>query len=239
MKNPLKHYKFWIQAISAAILLIIGIWGIIDRDFLVPIVVGVTAAAILIFAVIRFIPLMKTLQTTRSRFLTIGEIAINILVGILLFYGSIMIFKDADEGFGKFMTNYYKYFLGGILYIRGLCYFICTVLFKEETDQIKFWSHIGFLTLGVLVCAIDGVSATSLAFVIAIFALLGAATLIVDAGFNYGKYRKYISANREKQKAKEEESSIAPGVDKPEQTDITDEIPLADPEEQQDQTYIN
>lgn len=240
MKSPLKSYKFWIEAISAAILLGVGIAGIVQRDFLVPLVVLVTGAIVLVFATIRFIPLMKTLKANRSRFLSIGEFAVNIIVGVILFYGSILIFKDPNstEGFAHFSKEYYKYFLGGVLYLRGLCYFVCTVLFKEETDQIKFWSHIAFLTLGVCVCTM-GVEVSLLALIVAIFALIGSACLIVDAGFNYGRYRKSIAAKREKEKAKEEGTTIAPGVDKPAVEEEIKEVPIEEPTNNDNQPYVS
>lgn len=239
MKNPLKSYKFWIEAISAAILLAVGLVGIINKEFLVPLVVLITGIAILIFAVIRFIPLMKTLKTNRSRVLSFFELAVNLVVGVILFYGSILIFKDsnAESGFAYFAKKYYRFFLGGVLYLRGLCYFICTVLFKEETDQIKFWTHIAFITLGVVVCTVDSITPQILAFIVAIFALLGSAMLIVDAGFNYGKYRKAIKTKREKEKAKDNKA-IAPGIEKPSEEDKNINIPVDEPDKH-DETYVN
>lgn len=235
MKNPIKGYKFWVQAISAAILLVVGIVGILNPAFLVPLVVMISGGAIIVFAVIRFIPLMKTLKTGKSKLLTFVELSINAAIGVVLFYGGLILFKDNDnvEGFAYFAKNYYRVLIGIVLYLRAVCYYICTILFKEETDGIKFWVHLAFITLGIIIIFSNSITAEILAYIAAIIALLGSVALVVDSGSNYSKYRKSIKIKREKEKVKKS-SKEENKYDEP-----TNNIPLEEPKENVNQTYVS
>ncbi|MDE7095588.1 MAG: hypothetical protein K2O23_03785, partial [Anaeroplasmataceae bacterium] len=85
MKNPVKSYSFWVKIFAAALLLTLGIWLIIDvttgeklATFLVLMFTGLVAG---VFALIRFIPLMRTMKTGLGRLTCIIEMAIHIGLG--------------------------------------------------------------------------------------------------------------------------------------------------------------
>lgn len=247
LKNPIKTYGWWLKIIGAALLLVLGLWICFDRALGETIVVGFTGAVVVIYALIRIIPLIKTLKSKRSVAINIIEMVFDFIVGILLFVAAIMIQKDSENWFAEFMGNYYKYFLGAVLYLRGVTFFVETVLYKEQTDRYKFWIHIACMTLGCIVVALDGFNAAKLALVIAILSLICAAAFMVDGGFHYFKYRNKIKEERE-EKTKDK-GLEAPGVDKPKEEDITPEdkkdidiVPtdtIIDKDKPEDRPYVN
>ena len=221
MKNPFKTYAFWVKILAAALLITLGIWLIIDVNtgqnlavFLVLLFTGLIAG---IFAIIRTIPLMRTLKTGKGRIVCIIEIAIHIALSVGMIFAAIMKIKDREEnsGFADFVYKYYRFVIAFYLYTRVVSYFICTVLCKEETSKIQFWVHIGILTLTCVICAI-AFEGKTIAWSIAIIALCCSVALIVEGGMGYNRYRKTISIEREKKKQEEideEDQAIDDGKD--------------------------
>lgn len=213
MKNPIKTYGFWVKIISAAMLLTLGLWIIFDRNLGETLVMGVTGAVILIYALIRFYPLIKTIKSKQAKIVAIVEIALDIIAGAIVFAGGIVNQQNPDSGFAEFMISAYKYFLGGVLYISAVAYFMSIVLYKEETDQTKFWVHMAAMTLGAVIMALDGFTATKLAIVLAILALICGIALVVDGFFGYGRYRKEIGKNEAPKKSKKDAGTELPARD--------------------------
>lgn len=220
MKNPVKTYSFWFKVIAAALLLTLGVWICFDRSIGTTLVLGFSGAVIIIYAVIRVVPLIKTMKSRRGIALSLGEVVLDLIVGVILFYSAVKIKKDSSADFSEFMIKYYRYFMGSVFYIRGAIYFICTIFYKEETDRSKFWVHLAIMTIGAVIMAIDNLDAEMLALVIAILALICGAALAVEGGFGYGRYRKAIKDAREPKKEVEKVEKEAPGVDKPAEEDI-------------------
>lgn len=244
MKNPIKRYQFWFKVLAAAILLTLGIVIIFNEEVGTMLVLGASGAAVLIMGVIRFVPLMKTLQSGKSKIASAIEMAIDIIIGIILFYGAVTITKEGGSKAADFINKNYKYFMGFVLYLRGVIYFMISVLFSEPSDKVQFWVHLGFLTVGVLFVSLsDEVTSRFLATIIAVISLLCSAALIVDGGVSFGRYRKYVKENVEKSKVKEivDEASIeVPARDgENKEIDETDEKEIIDPKEDSERPYIN
>lgn len=221
MKNPIKTYGFWLKIISAALLIAFGIWLLVDKDMAVFIVLMFTGMVAAIFALIRVIPLIRTLKSGYARLTCVGEIIIHLGISALLIFGAISIVKAEEEGdhaFADFMRDNYRFIIAFFFETRVISYFMCTVLFKEETDKIKFWVHILLLVLGCVMCSLYKLDAHVIAIVIAVIALLCATGLITDGGMGYNRYRKAVAKEREeKEKDKKEEQPSdqkdAPGKD--------------------------
>lgn len=227
MKNPFKTYAFWVKMLAAALLITLGIWLIVDVNtgekfstFIVLMFTGLIAG---IFAIIRTIPLMRTLKTGKGRFVCIVEIAIHIGLSAAMIFAAIMKLKDGEEdsSFADFVYKYYRFVIAFFFYTRVVAYFICTILCKEETDKIKFWVHIGLLTLTCVICAV-AFEGKTIAWIIAVIALCCSAVLIGEFGMGYNRYRKAISKEREE--IKQEESTI----------EDSEEPTLEDPEDDED-----
>lgn len=237
MRNPFKSYYFWIKIFAAALLLTLGIWLIVDMNtgerfaiFLVLMFSGLVGG---IFAVIRMVPLMRTLKTGKGRLTCIIEIAIHIGLAAAMIFAAIAKISNDESSFSDFVYKYYRFAISLFLYTRVVSYFVCTVLCKEETDKIKFWVHIGLLTLTCVLCAVpfDG---KTIAWCIAVLALCCALFLIVEGIMGYNRYRLAIAKEREEKK--QEEKAEADGIEAPADEELI--IPMID-EEVEDTIHIN
>lgn len=234
MKNPIKTYQFWFKIAGAALLLVLGIWLLVDQNsavFLVLLFTGIIAG---IFALIRVIPLIRTLQQSKSKITCMVEILVHIVLAAYLIFAAFNIKNDPDSSFAKFNNDFYRFFIAFLFYSRALAYFMCTVLYKEETDKTKFWVHIVLISLSSLLCALDDVTTQAIAITIAVIAFICATGLAVEGAGGYGKYRKNIVKERNLQK--EEEQTDAPEMEMPAQEEI---IPMIDEQEKQDSTQVS
>ena len=237
MRNPIKTYSFWVKIFAAAILITLGVWLIIDvasgeklATFLVLMFTGLVAG---IFALIRVIPLLRTLKTGLGRLTCIIEMAIHIGLAVGMIFAAIAKVSSEESKFADFVYQYYRFVIAFFLYTSIVSYFICTVLCKEETDKVKFWVNIGLLTLTCVICAIEFKGKT-IAWIIAVVALLCSLVLIGEGGIGYNRYRKAIAKDREEKK--EEADSMDDGLEAPSDENVI--IPMID-EEPADSTHVN
>ncbi len=246
MKNPIKRYYFWLKILAAALLLALGMWIIFDSALGDRLVLAFTSLVIVIFAVIRVIPLLKTLKSGKSKSISMLEILVNLAIGVLMFYGAVVSAKDGKENeISTFAVKYYNFLVGGILYLRGLVYFMVSILYKEESDKTKFWGHVVILTLGVICVGLNKNLASQMSLAIAIIALICGAALVVEGGFSYGKYRKYVQQTREVNEVKtivDEEIDKAPTKGKKKDKKIEEpaknDQPKNDPASDSDRPYV-
>ena len=237
MKNPFKTYAFWIKIFAAALLITLGIWLIIDvntgEKFATFIVLMFTGLVAGVFAIIRAIPLMRTLKTGKGRLTCIIEIAIHIGLAIGMICAAVIKVGNEESEFADFVYKYYRFVIAFFLYTRIVSYFVCTVLCKEETDKIRFWVHIGLITLTCVICAV-AFKGRTIAWIIAVLALCCSAFLIVEGGMGYNRYRKTISKEREEKK--QEQASEDEDIEAPADEELI--IPMID-EEPEDTIHIN
>ena len=236
-KNPIKTYSFWLKIIAAALLIPFAFVIFFSEkwaEFMVLMMTGLVAG---IYAIIRFIPLMKTLNSGKSRLVHIGEIIIHIGISVALVYGAIALVINSEEEknwFVTFVNANYRFIIALFFVTRVIAYFWCTVLFNEKTDKSKFWAHILLIVLACVMCSLTNVKAQTIAIFIAIIALLCAAGLIIDGAVGYGRYRKQLVKPESKEKEKEEEKSDEISKDAPTEQII---IPVVD--EPTDSAIVN
>ena len=239
MKNPVKTYSFWIKILSAALLITLGIWLIIDVNtgdkFSVFIVLMFTGLVAGIFAVVRTIPLMRTLKTGKGRLTCIIEVAVHIALAAAMIFASISNLTDKSSSFASFVYTYYRFWIAFFFYTRVVSYFICVVLCKEETDKAKFWIHIGLMTLTSVICAIQFEGRT-IAWIISVLALVCSVVLIGEGGMGYNRYRRAIE--REREEKSEDFISEEEDLEIEDPDDDTIIIPYID-EESDDTTHIS
>ena len=226
MKNPFKSYGFWAKILAAALLITLGIWLIIDvstgEKFATFIVLMFTGLVAGVFAVIRLIPLIRTLKTGRGRITCIVEIAIHLALSVAMIFAAVVKISKENSELADFVYKYYRFFIAVFFYTRVVSYFMCVVLFKEETDKIKFWVHIGLLSLTCLICAVSFEGRTI-------------AWIIVEGGMGYNRYRKAIAKDRE---TKRKESIVEEPLEMPGEDINTIIIPHIDEKNQEDQIDI-
>ncbi len=236
MLNPIKNYKWWIKIFAAALLLVVGLWVLLDKEFGGSLVVAFTGAAVIIFALIRVVALIRTMKTRNGRLVTLGEITLFVILGAIMLAGGIFLKSDPEHFLATLVNDYYKYFLGGVLYLRAVSYFITTVLCKEETNKTLFWTHIATITLSCVILSLDNFTAKDLSIVVAILALICSTGLIIEGGFNYYRYRQNISKKEEVKKEKKK-SKDAPAKD--DGKIINDETPIINEVPTDDRPYVN
>lgn len=236
MKNPIKTYNFWLKIIGAALLIAFGFWLVFDKNGAIFIVLMFTGLLAGIFAIIRFVPLVRTLKSGRAKITCAVEIVIHIIIACLLIYGAISILQDKESDFSRFMDKNYRFIVAFFFYTRVVSYFMCTVLFKEETDKTKFWAHITLITISCVLCALSDIQSQTIAIIIGVIALLCSLGLIIDGAIGYNRYRKAIAVEREKKKAEEQVEEPTSDIEVP-----TDEvvIPMIDEEPKNDSTQVN
>lgn len=235
MKNPMKTYGFWLKIISAALLIAFSIWLLVDEKMAVFLVLMFTGLVACIFAFIRVIPLVRTLKSGKAKLTCLIEILIHLVIAFLLIFGAISIIRaeDKESGFANFMQNNYRFIIAFFFETRVISYFMCTVLYKEETDQTKFWIHVLLLVLGCVMCSLYNLDAHVIAIVIGVIALLCATGLIVEGGFGYGRYRKSIASNRQDHTSDSKEEEAEDEEELPTNDDVI--IPVIDEHHDQDQ----
>lgn len=207
MKNPIKSYSFWIKISAAALLIAFSIWMLVDTNSSVFIVLMFTGLVAGIFAIIRVIPLLRTLKSGKARLTCFVEIIIHLLIACLLVYGAILRIQEDNSWFSNFMDENYRFVIAVFFLTRVISYFMCTVLFKEETDKIKFWVHIALIFLACLMCSLSDIKSQTIALIIAVIALICSLGLIVDGAVGYNRYRKQIQKDREKIKEEKTQKS--------------------------------
>ncbi len=216
LPNPLQGVNFWLLCCACALLVVMGIWIIVDTyvgdNTLGPrLVMGFTGFVICVFAVIRVVPLVRTQKSTNSKMVILTEIILDIVVGAFLFYGAFSIEAGKESAISDFCNKYYNYLVGGVLYLKGVFYFITTSLLNEVTNKKEFWLHVLIMSIGVIICSFKNLNAGALGLFIAIISLLSGVAAGGAAGGSYFKYRKNVvlpkKAEKEKQENKEEETN--------------------------------
>ena len=198
MKNPIKTYQFWIKIFAAALTIVLGLWILLDNTIAKVIVLMFTGLVTGIYALIRVIPLIKTLKTHRGRLISIFEIVIDLLLSVYLCYSAINLRENPTSDLAEFNDIYYRFFIAFILYLRTVVYFMCTVLFKEETDKSKFWIHILLITLACVLCSLNDITTEGIAITLAVISFLVSIVLVGEGGSGYFRYRKMIYDQRNK-----------------------------------------
>lgn len=200
-------YGWLLKFILAAILIAVGFTMYFNQN----IVFLVTGIAVIIFALIRVVPLMKSLKKEVQRTINLIEIILTSFIGILLVYVGIQSIQGNLE-ITSVWGMVYKYGLTFVFVARAIVYLYSTTFLDEKSEQIKFWTHLLVFAMGVSIAIYPDFNTAWVALLILGLSLLGSVYLIYDGGRGYGKYRQYSkelndgkqnSVNKEKVKEKE------------------------------------
>jgi hypothetical protein len=220
MKKVFKKYLWLFEFIGVALILGIGLLVYFKSDILF-VIVGLIFA---IMGLLRLFPLIKTTHDKLLRWLYAIEIIVNIGAGTALIVLGLNPQNAVD------LKTLFGYIIGGILYFRGVVYFISTVLRKESTDRVKFYSNLIFLTVGALIIGRGGFSLQQLAIVILVIAILAAIFVAYGGIKNYQNYRNEYAASEITKNVKKETVLEAPTSD-----EIANEVPVEDPKQKNDE----
>lgn len=179
----LYSYSWALKFILAALLLGVGIYMVFANE----VVYIITGVAILVFSILRVVPLLKTLNKEILRTLNLIEIIFDILLGGLMVY--IALTRDLSSE--KIWSYVYRYGLTFFFYARGLIYFNSVVFFGEKTEVPKFWIHIVALSIGVVIAVTPKFDYETVGIFLLIIALIGSIYLGYDGFGGYKKYRNF------------------------------------------------
>ena len=239
-KNPIKTYGFWFKIIAACLLIPFAIVIMANKEWAEFMVLMLTGLFVGIYAIIRFIPLMKTLKSGKAKLISAGEVVLDLGISAALIVGAINIVTKTEENNAEwyitFITQNYRFIIAFFLVTRVITYFWCTVLFNEKTDKAKFWTHILLIVLSCVMCSLANVEARIVSFIIAAIALICALALVGEGAVGYGRYRKSLEKPEEKKKEeeKEDEASDEDSKDAP-----TDQIIIPVVDEPTDSAIVN
>ncbi len=234
--NPIKAfnmYKFIVKIIAFAILITFGIIMIVNKDEAIGAIYLISGIVCAFAAIIRCIPLLRTLKSKRAKLVSFLEILVHLVVGAYLILAAFLHWnimnennlKSVDEltGITKFNLDAYRFIIVFVLFTRGMCYYYITIMCEERTDRMKFWLHGIIMLISVLLAAIP-LTPEKIVWVLVFLAFGSALVIGGEAGTGYYRYRKAISASKKKEKEKEksdEKPLEAPAND---ETKIIDEI---------------
>jgi len=212
----MKQRVWIIKFILAGILLGVGLFMVFSED----VVYLMTGAILVVFALFRVVPLLKTLKHEVSRTIHLIEVLVTAILGGVLIFASLQL--GSDGGNTNLWGMIYRYGLGFVFYARGVIYFISTVFFQEKTKILEFIMHVVSISIGTAIVFNSQFDASFIGIFFLIMSIIGAAILTVDG---YGGYKKYRLAFKNDEKQLENQP-------KKEKT-----LPLEDPQEER--TYIN
>lgn len=216
-ENALKKYRWLYLWIASAALLTFAVILFLSSTFRESFVFYVTGAILVIFVIIRFIPLVKTSRENMALALNVIEMLVDMIVGILMI---ILTAKLQDK---KLLDTLYPFLIGGVIYARALVYFVEISFLKTKPEKLKFFVHIALLTVGsVIMARFDNFNPNSLGFVIGVFFALSGIFTLTDGIINYNNYRKlYVKVKKEVKKEEikslQIENSLVIEEDKPNQ----------------------
>lgn len=213
--------RIWIiKFVLAGILLGVGLFMAFSED----VVYLMTGVILVIFALFRVFPLLKTLKHEVSRTIHLLEVLITAILGGVLIFASLQM--GSDGGNTSLWELVYRFGLGFVFYARGVIYFMSTVFYNEKTKVLEFIIHLASLSIGTAIVFSPQFDASLIGIFFLIISVIGAGILSVDGYGGYKKYRQMITQD-EKQKDK-----------KPEKIkEKQQEVPLEDPKDER--PYVN
>ncbi len=214
LSTTIHNYAWFIKAVGAALLLALALTlYFVEVAVLIEAFVGVI---ILIYAIIRLIPFVRTQKSDLIKTINIVEIVLNVLVGAIFIFGALA----TEDGLGQ----WFGYLLGGVLFIRGMVHFYGLSNGGEKGDHVTYFFHIAALAIGTLILY-RGFNSEDLVILLMVIALIGTAYLGYDSFNGYNLYRRGKTMETSKSDTVSERPSK--GYDMPSDSDEDRDRPVA------------
>jgi len=179
--NTIRKYGFALKLLGAALLVGLAIVLEVKREEAQDIVIAIIGAIIILYAVIRLVPFVKTQGSDLIKTINIMEITIDVLLGIAM----IVIQFTVDGGLGVALG----YMLGTYLVLRGSVHFYSVSEGNEKSDHVLYFFHIACLVVGGVVLVSGDIDAVLIIHIILGFSVVVGGFLIYDGGKGYKVYR--------------------------------------------------
>ena len=131
--------KFLIKLFAAAILITFAVLIFVNQEEAEFAVLLITGSICAIAALVRIVPLLRTLKTHQARLISFCEILLHLVLGAILISSSFVYLKDPNAWYGSFVNDNFNLVVAIILYTRAVSYFWITVLYKERTTKFNFF----------------------------------------------------------------------------------------------------
>jgi uncharacterized membrane protein HdeD (DUF308 family) len=206
--KTIKKYGFALKLMGAALL--IGLALILEFGNGEPIIVSIIGATIVIYAVVRLVPYVKTQKNDLVKTINIMEITVDVLIGIAM----IVIEFAVEGGLGSALG----YILGVYLILRGSVHFYGVSVGQEKSDIVLYFFHISALVVGGLVLLQGDIDAALIIHIILAFSIVVGGYLFYDGGKGYKVYR-YEKSLYDTNVATKEEAKEVPILDEEQEQD--------------------
>lgn len=200
--KQVSKYRFVFIGLAAALLFVFGLIIGLNKQLAESIILYATAIILFLFALIRFVPLMKHLSDKRRLIMNAIEIFSNLLIGLVMVY----IAMNAEVKPG--LITLYRYLLAVVLFARGTIFLIEGLYCEGEKEAMKFVVHLGFIVCSTIVIAKE-FDLTNLRWLIVAISLLLGSYCTVDSYISFNRTRKMYG---KKEKGVEDETSVADEV---------------------------
>ncbi len=193
-------YRFIYMGLAAVLLVVFGLITALNKAFAELIILYTTAGILIVFGVVRFIPLMKYLHDKRRLIMNAIEIFANIVIGI------IMIYIAMQEGEG-WLLNLYCYLLSLVLFARGVIFMVEGIYCEGEKEVIKFIVHLAFIVCATVVVTLN-LDLTNLRWLLVAVAALIGGYCVVDSYKSFNRYRRlYVNVEKEREYEERKENT--------------------------------
>lgn len=179
----LSTYSWLLYFISAAFVLTMAIiFQLVPRSIYY--LIGI---ALIIIGLLRIVPLLKTADIKLIKYVYLLEIALQVGFGIYFVY-----LANSEKE-----SKYFGYFLGGIIYLRGLVHFAWCAVSKEKDNVLLFFTHLFLITIGSVIFARNALSSDEISIFLFFVGIICSIVLTKKGYDNYKRYRYNILIKRE------------------------------------------
>lgn len=188
-KGKFNYSAFWIKMFAAAVLAALGLWMAFDHDTSKQIIITASGGAVALLCVARIIYIIRANNISkRFKLVTFVEICIDAVMAVFFLIAGINFQTNKDTKFYEFLDENYRYFVGLVIYLRGVLHFFAGAFFNSKITLINFFINIGFITVGTF-CFAYKFTVDKLAWVMMALIILSAVYLGVDGIISYQKFK--------------------------------------------------
>ena len=175
--KTIRKYGFVLKLIGAALLVGLAIVLYINMEEVQDVVVAILASSIIIYAVVRLVPYVRTQGSDLVKTINIMEITVDVLLGAAM----LIVQFTVDGGLGKALG----YMLGAYLIIRGMVHFFGVSEGKEKSDYVLYFFHIACLVVGGIVIVSGDIRPSLFVWILLVFSGVAGIYLFYDGGKGY------------------------------------------------------
>lgn len=205
--------QFILKMVAFAILFGLFFWLLFDKGSRGTIIITTSGALIGILCLARIVWLcMDKKSSKRFKLVTLIEILCDAAAAVFLLIAGVK-YQSGDKdtkGFISFVEKNYRYFVGGVLYARGVLHYFAVTMFKTKSTFMNYVVNMAFITVGTWFIADKRMTVSNLGMVIVVLIAISCVYLGGDSLYAYIKFKNGNGSGEKrikKEKAKEEEKS--------------------------------